>query len=118
MPHSVHTEYVPSSLGQTDAFRARMRSYEASSRVRGIEPARAAARSAWYVAWVDASEPVTRIMSVPAIAARMASADTGIPRALAVPDRESVIVTPRNPSWSRRGPVTIARDQPAPFTGS
>src|SRR6185437_4928916 len=112
MPCSVHTEYVPSRRGQIVAFRARIRLYELSSRARGIDPARAAVKSAWYVAWVEASEPVTRIMSVPAIADRMARVETGIPRALAVPDSESVIVTPRNPSWSRRSPLTIARDHP------
>ena len=64
---------------------------------------------------LDASEPVTRIMSVPAVAARIASEVAVTPRAEAVPERESVIVTPLKPSWVRSRSTLIAFDQPAPF---
>src|SRR3954471_6844513 len=57
-------------------------------------------------------------MSVPARAARTASRHSAMPRALAVPVSESVMLTPVNLSWWRRRLIEIACDQPAPFTVS
>ena len=80
----------------------------------GIRAAVASRTSAAYTSRVEDSEPVVRIMSVPASAAAIASDDGVTPRAFAVPSSPSVIVTPVKPrSWRSRVP-TIADDQPAP----
>ena len=57
--------------------------------------------------------PLTRIMSVPAAAARIASDAVETPRAFAAPSSESVIVTPVNPIDPRSSVTPIACDQPA-----
>ena len=67
---------------------------------------------------VAASEPVTRIMSVPAAAARTARVLAVRPRAAAVPLSESVMVTPLNPRSWRRSVSEITRDQPAAWLAS
>src|SRR5438874_1233628 len=99
-------------------LRARIRSKEAVRVDRGIVPALAAARRASYAAPDVDSGPLTRIKSVPAIAARIARSEGETPRAAAVPVSESVIVTPRKPSVPRSRVSEIARDQPAPLFGS
>jgi hypothetical protein len=81
-------------------------------------PSLALARSFAYHLDDDLSEPVMRIMSVPAMAARMARRLTVRPRACAVPLRESVMVTPVNPSPVRSSRTEIAWDQPAAFRRS
>ena len=62
---------------------------------------------------VDASDPVSSSMSVPAAAARMASEVAETPREAAVPSRESVMVTPVKPSVPRSRSVPTACDHPA-----
>jgi len=84
----------------------------------GIAPFSALSRSVVYTALVVASEPVTRIMSVPAFAALRAMEPLDRPRAFAVPSRESVIETPVKPRLSRKSVVAMAADQPAALAAS
>ena len=81
-------------------------------------PSRAASTSVANTRVVVLSEPVIRIMSVPAFAARWASTLSVRPRAWPVPSSESVMVTPLKPSSSRASRMAIASDQPAALSGS
>src|SRR6476620_298478 len=95
-----------------------MRAYEAWSVVIDSDPFATRVRSEAKTPRVDVSEPVSRIMSVPARAARKARELGETPRAWAVPVSESVIVTPLKPSPPRSNVVEIACDQPAALTPS
>src|SRR3954449_1587415 len=109
---------VSTGVAGRACFNARIRESEAWRVASGMVPALAAATRLEYVFADDASEPVSRIMSVPAAAALIARDVAETPRADAVPDSESVIDTPVKPSVVRRSPTLIACDQPAAFVAS